>query len=73
MLHDAPIKVRTSPPPATHVRACMAAVNGEPSGTQPPPSNGEEECHLSPSDPHPGGRTLQPLQANLGDIADEEL
>ena len=73
MLHDEAIRVRTSPPSATHVRVYMAAVGGEPSSTQPLPSNGEEEPHLSPSNPHPGGRTPQHLQANLGDLADNEL
>ena len=51
----------------------MAAVNGEPSGVQPPPSDGEEEPHLSPSKPHPGGRTPQHLQTNLGDLMDNTL
>ena len=73
MLHDEAIRVRTSPPSATHIRAYMAEVNGEPSSSQPPPSDGEEEPHSSPSNPHPGGRTLQQLQANLGDLADDEL
>ena len=56
-LHDEAIRVRTSPPSATHMRAYMAVVGGEPSGTQPPPSDGEEEPNLSPSNYHPGGRT----------------
>ena len=73
MLHDKAIKARTSPLSATHVRTYMAVVNGDPSGTQCPPSNGEEEPHSSPSDPHPGGRTLQQLQANHRDLADDEL
>ena len=51
----------------------MAVVNGEPSGTQLPTSEGEEEPQLSPSDPHLGGRTPHQLQANLGDLADDEL
>ena len=46
MLHDEAIRVRTSPPSATHVRAYMAVVNGEPSSIQPLPSDGEEEPHL---------------------------
>ena len=43
-----PLEFRTSPPSATHMRAYMAVVNGEPSGTQPPPSDGEEEPHSIP-------------------------
>ena len=73
MLHDEVIRVRTSPPSATHVRAYMAVVNGEPSATQLPPSDGEEEPHLSPSNPHSGGRTPQQLQANLGGLVDDAL
>ena len=73
MLCDKAIKVRTSPPSATHGRAYMAVVNGEPSGTQPLPSDGEEEPHLFPSNPHLSGRTPQHFQANLGDLTDNEL
>ena len=72
-LCDKAIKIRTSSLSATHVRAYMAAVGGGPSGTQPPPSNREEEPHLSPSNPHPGGRTPQHFQANLGDLMDNKL
>ena len=72
MLHEEAIRVRTSPS-ATHVRAYMVVVNGEPSGTQPPTSKGEEEPKLSPSNPHPGGRTPHQLQAYLRDLADDEL
>ena len=42
------IKLRMSPPSATHVRAYMVVMNGEPSGTQPPTPNREEEPQLSP-------------------------
>ena len=48
MLHNESIRVRTSPPSATHVRAYMAEVNGEPS-------------------------SIQHLQVNLGDLADNKL
>ena len=72
-LHDKAIRVRTSPPSATHMRAYMAVVGGEPSGTQSPPSDREEEPHISPNNPHPSGRTPQHLQANLRDLADNEL
>ena len=46
MLCSEAIKVRTSPPSATHMRVYMAAVNWGPSGTQPPPSYREEEPHF---------------------------
>ena len=61
MLHDESIRVRTSPPSATHVRAYIVAVNGEPSGIQPPPSDGEDESHLPLSNPLLGGTTPQHL------------
>ena len=73
MLCKEAIRVRTSSPSAIHVRAYMASVNREPSGTQSLPSNREEEPHLSASNPHSGGRTPQQLQTNLGDLADDEL
>ena len=73
MLCDEAIKVRTSPASATHVRAYMAVANKEPPSSQPLPSDREEESHLSPSNPYPGGRTPQHLQANLGDLMDNEL
>ena len=51
MLHDEAIRVRTSKPSTTHMRAYMTAVTGEPSGIQPLPSDGEAEPHTSPSNP----------------------
>ena len=73
MLHDKTIGVRTSPPSTTHMGAYMAAVNGDPSGTQPPPLEGEEEPHYSPSNPHLGGRTHNNCKQTLGDLTDNEL
>ena len=66
MLHEEAIRVRTSPPAATHVRAYMAAVTGEPSGIQPPPSSGEEEPHLSPSNPTQVGEPHNTSRQMLG-------
>ena len=65
-LHDESIRVRTSPPSATHVWAYMAAVGREPSGTQPPPSNGEEEPHLSPINPTLVGKPCNTSKQTLG-------
>ena len=47
-----PIRLRTSPPSATHVRAFMAVRDGEPSGTQPLTPDGEEPLP-SPNDSPP--------------------
>ena len=38
--HEEPIRLRRSPPSATHVWAFMAARHGEPLGTQPATPNG---------------------------------
>ena len=51
----------------------MAVMGGEPSGAQPPPSGKDEEPHLSPNNPHPGGKIPQHFQANLRDLTDNEL
>ena len=67
------ITVRTSPPSATHVRAYMAVMEGEPSGTQDPTQDREGNPQVSPSDPHPDGRTPHQLQVNLGDLGDAKL
>ena len=73
MLHDESIRVRTPPPSTAHVPVYMAVVGGEPSSAPCPPSDEEEEPHLSPNNPHPGGKTLQHLQANLGNLLDNKL
>ena len=72
-LYEEPIRLRMSPPSATHVRAFMAARNGEPLGAQPPTPDMEEDPKPSPSDPHPDGKTPHQLQVNLGDLEDAEL
>ena len=71
-LHEEAIKIRTSPS-ATHVRAYMVIVNGEPSGAQHPTPEREGKPQHFPHDYHPGGSTPHQLQANLGDLADDEL
>ena len=63
-----PIKVRTSPPSATHVRAYMLVIDGELSGAQHPTPDREGNPKQSLSDHHLGGSTLCQLQANLGDL-----
>ena len=52
----------------------MAAITGEHSGIQPPLSDGEEEIHTSPSKPPSGWeKPHKHLQANLGDLTDNQL
>ena len=66
MLHDGAIRVRTLPPSVTHVRAYMAVVGGEPSCTQPPPSNGEEEPIYPPATPTLVGESHNTCKQALG-------
>ena len=73
VLHKEPIRLRTSPPSASHVRAFIVVRDGDPSGTQPPtPYRGRNLCH-SHNDPHLGGWTPHQLQANLLDLGDADL
>ena len=72
-LHKEPIKVRTSPLSAAHVRVYMAIIDGQPSGAQHPAPDGEGNPQQSPSDCHLGGSTPCQLQANLWDFVYDEL
>ena len=62
-----------SPPSAAHMRAFMAASDGELSDAQSPTLDREEEPQICPSDPQPSSRTPYQLQVNLGDLVDNEL
>ena len=68
-----PIRLHTTPPCTTHVRAYIVVRDGEPSGTQPPTPNREEVPQPSPSDPHPEGRTHCQFQIDLGNLGDAQL
>ena len=72
-LHEEAIKIRTSPPSATHIRAYMVVVGGEPSGSHHPTPDREGNLQHSPCDCHLGGSTPCQLQASLGDLADDKL
>ena len=73
VLHEEVIAIRASAPSETHMRAYMAAVGGKPSRPQAPLLEGEGESHLPAVNPHLGGKTLHHLQADLGNLADQEL
>ena len=60
------IRVRSSPPSATHVRAYMAAVNGEPSGAPPLPSEGRRNPILPLATPTWVGRPHNKCKQILG-------
>ena len=72
-LHKEAIKVRISQPTSAHMRAYMAVMDGEPTGSHHPTPDREGNPQHSPSDYHPGGCTPCQMQANLGDLADDEL
>ena len=72
-LHEEPIMFRASPPPASHVRAYMVVIDGEPSGAQHPTTDREGNPQQSPSYCHLTGITPCQLQANLEDLVDDEL
>ena len=72
-LHEEAIKVRTSLPSATPMRAYMVVVDGELSGAQHPTPDREGNPQHSPHDCHLGGSTQHQLQANLRDHAEEKL
>ena len=48
-------------------------MGGDPSKLQSPPSEGEGDSLSSTGNPHLGGRTLHFLQAELGNLMDQEL
>ena len=56
-----------------HIRAYITIVGGDPSKPQSPPSEGEGDPHSPTGNPNLGGGTLHHLQAELGNLADEEL
>ena len=72
-LHEEAITIRASPPSATHMRAYMVGADGEPSGAPHPNPDREGNPQHSPHDCHLGGSTPCQLQANLGDLAGDEL
>ena len=72
-LHEEAIKIRTSPPSTTHVRAYVLVVDGEPSGSQYPTPDRKGNCQHAPHDCHLGGSTPHQLQANLGDLVEDKL
>ena len=72
-LHEEAIVIRATAPSATHIRAYMTAVGGEPPKTQSPPSEGEMEPHSPTGNPNPGGGTLHHLQVELGNLTDYKL
>ena len=72
-LHKEAIKVRTSPPSASHVRAYIVVLDGEPSDAQHPTPDRERIPHHSPMTITWVGVPPCQLQANLGDLADDKL
>ena len=72
-LHNEPIAIRTRAPLEPHIRVYITVGGGDPSKLQSPPSEGEGDPHSPTGKPHPGGGTSRHLQAELGNLADQEL
>ena len=73
VVHEEAIVVGASAPSKIHMRAYMTTVDGESSRIQAPPLEGEGELQLPTENPNPGMETPHHLQADLGDLADQEL
>ena len=72
-LHEEAIRLCTSPPSTTHVRAYIEGRDGWPSGTQSLTPDREEIPLPSPSNPQPDGRTACQFQMDLGDAQLRQL
>ena len=72
-LQDEPIAIQTIAPSEHHIRAYIAVVGGDPSKPQSLPSEAEGDSHSPTDNPHPGRSTLHCLQAELGNLTDQEL
>ena len=71
--HEEPLKLCTSPPSTTHLRAYIAGRNVHHSGTQPPTQEGEGVPKSHPSSPHSVGRAPHQFHMNLQDLGDALL
>ena len=72
-LHDESIAVRTVASLEPHIRAYITVGGGDPSKLQSPPSEGEGDPNSPTGNPHWDEGTLQCLQAELGNLTDQEL
>ena len=72
-LHNESIAIRTVAPLEPHIRAYITIGAGYPSKPQSLPSEGEVYPNSPTGNPHWGGGTLGCIQAELGDLTDQEL
>ena len=72
-LWDEPVAVQVMAPSEHHIEAYIAVAGGDLSKLWSPPSKGEGDPHSPTGNPDLGGTTLCHLQAELGDLADQEL
>ena len=70
---DEPIVFQVMAPLEHHIEVYIAIVGGDHSKLQSPPSEGEGDPHSPTGNPHPGGSTPHCLQAELGNLTDQEL
>ena len=71
-LCDKLIAVKIVAPSEPHIRAYIT-IGGLPPKPQSPPSEEEDDINPPTGNSHQGGGTLQCLQAELGDLTDQEL
>ena len=71
--HKEPIRLHTSPPSTTHLRAYIAGRDGWPSGTQYLTPDKEEFPQSPPSNPHLDGRAQHQFHMDLGDAQLKQL
>ena len=72
-LWDEPSAIQVVAPLEHHIEAYIAIAGGDHSKPQSLPSEGEGDPHSPTGNPHLGGSTLHCLQAELGDLTDQEL
>ena len=72
-LHDEPIAIRTIAPSEPHIRVYLTVGEGDPSKLHSLPSEGEGDPQSPTGNPQPVRGTLHCLQAEFGDLADQEL
>ena len=72
-LWDEPITIWVVAPLEHHIEVYIAIVGGDHSKLWSLPSEGEGDPHSPTGNPHLDGNTLHLLQAELGDLVDQEL
>ena len=72
-LRDEPIAIKTMAPSELHIRAYITMVGGDHSKLWSLPLEGKDDPHSPTGNLNPGGGTPCCLQAEIGNLADQEL